>query len=169
MIIKDLQEIASISRRNEKQNWKFRSLLKTLDGNRIDRIVKPIYESVITQINCQDCGNCCRLLQPLLTDSDMATIGQKLNLTPDDIREKYSELDEFNETILTGSPCVFLSGNHCQIYEARPEACRSYPHLHKKGFTSRLFGIMENISICPIAFNVYEQLKYQLKNNQPFS
>jgi Fe-S-cluster containining protein len=25
--------------------------------------------------------------------------------------------------------CVFLHGNHCKIYEARPEACRDFPHV----------------------------------------
>lgn len=42
------------------------------------------------------------------------------------------------------------------------ENCISYPHLHKKDFTSRLIGVIENCSVCPIVFNVYERLKERI-------
>jgi len=44
----------------------------------------------------------------------------------------------------------------------RPRACRSYPHLHKDHFRSRLIGVSGNYSIRPIVFNVYERLKADL-------
>ena len=40
--------------------------------------------------------------------------------------------------------------------------CRSYPHLHKKEIISRLMGVVFNCSVCPIVFNVYEQMKLEL-------
>ena len=55
--------------------------------------------------------------------------------------------------------CPFLKNNKCACYSVRPESCRTYPQLHKNEFTSRLFGIIKNHSICPIVFNVYEMLK----------
>ena len=49
------------------------------------------------------------------------------------------------------------------VYAHRPKDCHSYPHLHKKEFVFRLWGVVENCSICPIVFNVYEQLKDELR------
>jgi hypothetical protein len=40
--------------------------------------------------------------------------------------------------------------------------CRSYPHLHKKDFAHRVIKVIDNCSICPIAFNVFERLKAEL-------
>jgi len=34
--------------------------------------------------------------------------------------------------------------------------------LHKKEFVFRLWGVVDNCSICPIVFNVYEHLKDKL-------
>ena len=39
---------------------------------------------------------------------------------------------------------------------------RPFPHLHKEEFIFRLWGVVENCPICPIVFNVYEQLKDEL-------
>jgi len=163
MLIKDLQEIKNTSNRNESKNWKFRSFLKMKDVDQIDRIVKPIYESIVAKINCLECGNCCRQLQPLLTKSDINGIGNKLNLSPQVTQEKFAEIDEFGEARLRGIPCAFLYGNECQIYNVRPNDCKSFPHIHKNGFTTRLIGAIENASICPIVFNVLEVLKYKSK------
>lgn len=79
-----------------------------------------------------------------------------------EIIEKYTEIGEDRELLLRGIPCCFLNGNECKIYKNRPYDCESYPHLHKKRFIYRLFGIIDNLEICPIVYNVYEQLKIKL-------
>ena len=59
-------------------------------------------------------------------------------------------------------PCPFLVDDLCTNYDARPQVCRSFPHLHKKDFRSRLYGVIFNYELCPIVYNVYEQLKEEL-------
>jgi len=59
-------------------------------------------------------------------------------------------------------PCPMLNGKLCSIYETRPEVCRSFPHLEQPDFTYRLIGVIENVAICPIAFNAFEDLKAKL-------
>ncbi|MFH1965187.1 MAG: hypothetical protein ABIJ42_06545, partial [Acidobacteriota bacterium] len=57
-------------------------------------------------------------------------------------------------------------------YSARPEDCRSYPHLHKKKFVFRVSGVFSNCSRCPIVYNVYELLKdelYSLRHKSYFN
>ncbi|MCK9399351.1 MAG: YkgJ family cysteine cluster protein [Bacteroidales bacterium] len=130
MLIKDLELIEKLSKRNEDKNWRFRSYLKMQEGKEIDLLVKPIYEFVKKNIDCLECGNCCRKLRPI---------------------------------ILKGNPCIFLNGNKCEIYKSRPNDCKSFPHLQKRGFTTRLIGIIEYSMICPIVFNVFEELKIAMK------
>jgi len=48
------------------------------------------------------------------------------------------------------------------VYAARPDECRSYPHLHKKGFTRRLMAAVQNTTVCPISYYVFERLKMDL-------
>jgi Fe-S-cluster containining protein len=59
-------------------------------------------------------------------------------------------------------PCPILNGKLCSIYENRPEVCRSFPHLEQPRFTSRLIGVIDNVAVCPIAFNAFEELKAKL-------
>jgi Fe-S-cluster containining protein len=59
-------------------------------------------------------------------------------------------------------PCPMLNGKLCSIYENRPDVCRSFPHLEQPAFTSRLMGVIDNVAICPIAFNAFEDLKAKL-------
>jgi uncharacterized protein len=63
---------------------------------------------------------------------------------------------------MVNPPCPMLDGKLCSIYDNRPEVCRSFPHLEKPLFTSRLMGVIDNVAICPIAFNAYEELKTKL-------
>ena len=70
--------------------------------------------------------------------------------------------EEGGYTFRNSPPCPFLSGNSCTVYSARPETCRSFPHLHKEGFTSRTLAVICNCSICPIVYNVWEHLKSEI-------
>ena len=68
-------------------------------------------------------------------------------------------MDFDNDRYLKATPCKYLKDKKCSIYGDRPEDCRSFPHTHKTGFTQRTFGLIDNYSICPIVFNLFEQLK----------
>jgi Fe-S-cluster containining protein len=77
--------------------------------------------------------------------------------------EKYLEAhEEPGKFIFKKPPCPFLADNLCSNYEFRPKDCKSFPHLQKKDFVFRLWSVVENCSICPIVFNVYEYLKDRL-------
>jgi hypothetical protein len=60
-----------------------------------------------------------------------------------------------------------LNGTLCSTYDNRPHVCRSFPHLEQPHFTSRLIGVIDNVAICPISFNAFEELKRHLDGDMP--
>jgi Fe-S-cluster containining protein len=60
------------------------------------------------------------------------------------------------------APCPLLEGNLCRVYDTRPTSCREYPHLHND-FRASSISRINNTFICPIVFNVVEEMKYALR------
>ena len=102
-------------------------------------------------------------MHPVLDQKDVEKLSKGLEISVDQFKDRYLVKDDgrekyrFNEV-----PCPFLKGNICSQYSYRPKDCVSYPHLHKKGFVFRLIGVVDNCSVCPIVFNVYERLKDEI-------
>ncbi len=161
----DPKVVAKLAEQRQDQNWRFRAFLKGADltVEELDAIVHRHYEAVSRQIDCCACGNCCRHAVPDLQASDVARLAAGMALPEAAVIQRYLIPGEqegmftFNRT-----PCPLLSGNRCATYGSRPDTCRSFPHLHKEEFVFRLIQAVENCSICPIVFNVFERLKAEL-------
>ena len=145
----------------EDENYRFRSYFKIQDERRQDKLFHEIYKDVFSQIDCTQCGNCCKEQKPSTPDEDILRIIRHLNITKEEFIEKYTEFDadENERYIKDEGDCPFLEDNKCAIYEFRPHDCRSYPHMHKWEMRTRLFEVINNYAICPIVYNVYERLK----------
>jgi Fe-S-cluster containining protein len=162
MIQTDLSKIKYYAQKYEKQNWNFRSYLKFMDQTdvELDSLVVDISDAIINQINCKTCANCCKEKSPSVLDKEILSISDRLKISKEEFINKYLEnIEDSHDFMISKRPCPFLKNNGCEIYDIRPEDCRSYPHLHKEGFRARLIGVIENYSICPIVFNTYNQLK----------
>jgi Fe-S-cluster containining protein len=162
----DLEKIKLIGKQKEDENWKFRSYLKGLniEEEELDKIVHEINNDVTSQIDCTKCANCCKVFDPILDSEDVVKLSASLNMKVDEFKTSYlieskEEMDCYN---FNKVPCPFLMDNKCSVYPNRPKVCESYPHLHKEEFWTRLMGVVQNYSICPIVFNVYERLKKEL-------
>jgi Fe-S-cluster containining protein len=160
MII-DLDTIKHLGERNKDVNYRFRSFLKSKDEDRLDRTVNDLFNLYSSKIDCTKCGNCCTVLKPIIQNTDIITLATLTYKTAQDFKLDYTVTDEDGDIHFKDLPCPFLVDKRCTVYDSRPEDCRSYPHLHKKDFLSRLFGVIDNYSVCPIVFNVYEDLKYK--------
>jgi len=167
MIIKtDLNEIKSIAALKEDENWEFRSFLKGFDRKEIDIIEHKLYKDISSKIDCKTCGNCCKEVLPVLDQKDIKRLSKGLNLSIHNFKDRYLIEEENNEGFtFNKKPCPFLDNNMCSQYEYRPDDCRSYPHLHKNDFVSRLINVVGNIAICPIVFNVYKALREEVWDN----
>ena len=157
-----ISKIKVLSKRKEEENWEFRSYLKECDipSEEIDRIVHELYEEISSEIDCMICGNCCREVQPLLDEEDVERLSVGLGISTARFKKQYLvEEKESKKLVFREKPCPFLKGNSCLYYEYRPKDCASYPHLHKDGFIFRLIDVINNCSVCPIVFTIYERLK----------
>ena len=159
----NLDKIQSLGLKREEENFEFRSFLKSQEPERIDKIVQPLNKEITERIDCTTCGNCCHHLRPLVSVEEIKKLSQIDNLSTTEFTEKHTEKMAFEkDRYLKATPCKYLKDKKCSIYADRPEDCRSYPHTHKSNFTQRTFGLIDNYSICPIVFNLFERLKEEL-------
>jgi uncharacterized protein len=61
--------------------------------------------------------------------------------------------------------CVFLDGNSCSVYDARPETCQRFPHMVRGSgsIASRMWQFVDRATYCPIVYNSLEAFKVELR------
>jgi Fe-S-cluster containining protein len=165
----DINKIEQLSQQRNDANWAFRSFLKgsALSVTKVDSIVHDLYKEISSQIVCTQCANCCKVIHPSLSTTDIKRLAHQFELTTKEFRSRFLKKNDKGEGfIFNGQPCPFLKNDRCQVYEQRPRDCRSYPHLHKHEFIFRMYQVVSNCPVCPIVFNVYEGLKQTLWPNR---
>lgn len=162
-LIREIPLIERYSRHNEDEDYQFRAFLKGKDNHsniELDKIVHETTDTVWKQIDCTSCANCCKTLEIEVDNKDIKLLAARLKISQQQFLNKYITLSEDNTKLLHSRPCVFLgSDNRCTVYEDRPQSCRDYPFLHEKDFRGRTFSMIDNNAVCPIVFNVWQQLK----------
>ena len=128
-----------------------------------DQDCKNIHDAVFENTNCLECANCCKTTGPLFTTKDIDRISKHLNLTPHQFVAEYLKKDEDGDWVLQSLPCPFLGdNNHCQIYTQRPQVCREYPHTDRiKNYQIKDLTL-ENVKICPAAFEIVERMRLKI-------
>jgi hypothetical protein len=91
----DLRKIEQLARQREDENRRFRCYLKASDLSiaRIDAVVTKLYQEVSAQIDCTSCGNCCRVMLPLLTGADIKRLAAHLGRTVRRFRADFIKTD----------------------------------------------------------------------------
>ncbi len=161
-LVTDLSKIKQFADEKQGENEMFRSFLKQQNQEAVDTIVHSLNETITPQIDCTQCGNCCKSLMINVTKEETVLLASHLQISETKLMDQYIEQSEQGQMIINTIPCHFLKGSVCSIYEQRFTECREFPHLHKPHFTGRLFGTMQYYEICPIIFNVVEKLKETL-------
>lgn len=123
------------------------------------------HDEVFEHTDCLTCANCCKTTSPIFYERDIERAASAVKMKPGAFIEKYLRVDEDNDHVLKSSPCAFLmADNRCSIYDARPVACREYPHTNRKKMTQILDLTFNNTLVCPAVLKVTEILKLKLKH-----
>lgn len=142
----------------ENTNWMFRSFLKEQDPKEVDRIVHHLHQKLFRDFDCVSCSNCCRETGTVVTKKEIKDLAAKTGLTVQDFTNTYI-IEGGDGPEIKDTPCPFLTVEGCSVYECRPNNCREYPYTSKKDMTSRLIGLIHNCEICPVVFELFEELK----------
>lgn len=168
-MLKNIKDLAKMAAEKDDENWDFRIYLKGCEPEEVDEIVHELADKYFNLIDCLDCGNCCKMTYPVISHEEVGQISKELGISIEEFKDRYIKKEEPKGYYLKGEgSCPFMKGdsNKCSIYEHRPEVCRSYPHLHEELFVSRVITAINNTHICPIVYNVMEELKEIMKERR---
>jgi uncharacterized protein len=164
-MLTDLVQIKLLGEKKRPENERFRKHMKSFDHS--DRILRRIGEGIEEQIDCLQCANCCRVATAKVTERDVERLARYLHLKPARVMADYVVKSEEEGLILrrdkkTG--CVFLNGNECTVYDARPESCQKFPHVVRGNgsILSRMWELIDRACYCPIVYNSLEAFKDEM-------
>ncbi len=133
--------------------------LSRFSHKNFDHIVHEFHAAAFEQIDCLDCGNCCRALGPQLKESDIKRAAKTIGMDLIEFVDTQLRKDEDNDWVFTTMPCPFSEeDNRCSIYENRPRACVDYPHTQERGIQKQLGRLGRNTLFCPAAYLVAEKI-----------
>lgn len=163
-VLTDLVQIRTLGEKKRPENERFRRHLKSRDHS--DRILRRIAEEIEAEIDCTACANCCRVATAKITDRDVERLAKHFRMKPQQVLNEFCQESDEEGVILKRSEetgCVFLSGNECSVYEARPESCQRFPHLVRGNgsIVSRMWEMVDRACYCPIVYNSLEAFKQE--------
>lgn len=131
-----------------------------------ERRIRRLAEEIEQNFDCLSCANCCRVATVRLSDRDLVKLSKHMRLSPAAFTRDYTETTPDEGLILrrTEQGCVFLDGNHCLVYDARPGICQDFPHTVRGdgSFLSRMWDFADRACYCPIVFNTLEAIKEEV-------
>ena len=131
----------------------------------VERRLKAIAQNVEESIDCTTCANCCRVATTQVTERDSERLADYLGMRPGEFLVEYTIESKDEGRILKRNEngCIFLEGNLCSVYAARPQTCQLFPHLVKGNgsLVSRMWHMPDRAVYCPIVFNALEEWKQE--------
>jgi hypothetical protein len=170
-VVTDLVEIRRLGSAKKNENLGFRRYLSA-HHHGVEEL-QSLAAQIQPQIDCTTCANCCRCCVVEVHRGDVEALARHVGVSFEEGTRAYTRLDPENPgtRVLknTHSGCVFVRGNLCAVYPARPKACRDFPHLsfgtHSLG--SRISSLARWIPICPIVYNAFESYKRAVGYHPP--
>ena len=165
-MVQDLVQIRLLGEKKREENLRFRKHMKSHDHS--DRILRRIAEGIEEQIDCTQCANCCRVATARVAERDVERLAKFLRIKPSRVMADYVVEREEEGYVLRRdeeSGCIFLSGNECTVYDARPESCQRFPHVVRGNgsIASRMWEFVDRACYCPIVYNSLEAFKDELR------
>ncbi len=156
------KKIEREAKKKEDENFRFRSFLKEhADEEELDKQFSRLHEELFATYDCSRCRNCCKMYKGNIPEEDIEKDAEYLGITTEQFMDFFLEKEGHGDGYGTKhKPCDFLQENgECKLGECKPESCKKYPYTNQPGRLHSLFGVLEVIEICPVAFEIYERLK----------
>lgn len=95
---------------------------------------QPWYKDGL-RFKCTECGKCCTGVPGYVwvTEQEIEGMAAALNISVIDFKRKYIRMRDNRFSLIERkiSPneyaCIFLKDNKCQVYQNRPNQCRTFP------------------------------------------
>ena len=160
-MLTDLVQIKRLGEQNKAENARFRAYFRR--HRHSDRRLRRFGEEIEAEIDCTACANCCRVTEVGITEKDIEKLAKFVGTSPGEFVEQFTALDDGGAMILKKNEagCVFLEGNLCSVYAARPHNCANFPHVVRGtgSIASRMWEFVDRVNYCPIIYNWMEKVK----------
>jgi len=164
-MIKNPDIVSCLAAERESENHKFSTFLgaySRLTGPRLNHLARQLAEEAARQMDCLECGACCRDIVVPLEDNEIAAMATAKGMCTADFHKQFVREVEGYPQAIDAQPCPLQDGTRCTVYECRPEPCRGYPYIGID-VRSHMPAILERAGTCPIVFEMLEQLKHRLR------
>jgi uncharacterized protein len=133
---------------------------KKHDPTLVDGKARELTQIAYQKTNCLSCAKCCLTTVTVFDREDIANAAKQIAISQKQFIKDYliRDVDDSYTTISVPCPMLDLETHYCKIYEARPKACRSFPHTDRKHFLRRKKAHLANASFCLITQDVMDGL-----------
>ncbi len=148
--------------KKEKENYSFRTYLKMhANEDTLDRQFRDLHKELFADYDCSKCRNCCKEYNGVIPEEDIPKDAEYLGISADQFHEFFLEWDKEESAYITRhKPCDFLQEDgECMLGDCRPDSCKKYPYTDQPERLSGLLSVLETVSICPVAYEIFERLK----------
>lgn len=160
-MITDLVQIRRLGEKQRAENLRFRRWIKSHVF--VERQFRRAAEEIHARVDCRKCAECCRATEVEISDRDIDRLARHFRIPRKRFLEGYTTTGEDGTLILkrTEAGCVFLDGNDCTVYGARPADCERFPHLLRGtgSIAFRMWQFVDRATYCPIVYNWMERVK----------
>jgi Fe-S-cluster containining protein len=156
----EVEKIIEKAKQARNENKRFLQRLKKQKPKDLDHVAQSAHDEVFETVDCLECANCCKTTSPIFHSKDIDRMAKHFRVRPTAFIDQYLHVDEDSDYVLNSAPCPFLGAdNYCSVYEARPNACREYPHTDRKRFHQLLDLTYRNTMVCPAVVQIVQKLK----------
>jgi Fe-S-cluster containining protein len=156
----EYQRILDAARGKEKETLKQMTHLAKFNRSGFDKTVAQYHNEVFEDIDCLQCGNCCRLVGPRFRDKDVRVLAKEFGMTVKAYESQYlkPDIDE-SFWVLKNLPCPYLNDdNTCGEFECRPLSCEEYPYTNTHNIQRHLVRLAHTAKVCPAAALIAEKI-----------
>lgn len=150
------------AKKKEKENLAFRIYLKcNADEEELDHQFLKLHNELFKDYDCSRCRNCCKMYYGQVPKADLERDAEYLKISTEEFKERFLVGEEKEGQYQTKhKTCDFQQENgDCKLGECKPEDCKKYPYTNQPERLQSLYSVLDVVSVCPVAFEIYERLK----------